>query len=385
MGGALIAACVLASTTLLAACSDEGSPATLTTTKSEAPAKGSAVPPAPEPVGAVPATATATGPQITFANLTHDFGEITDTDKYRTSFDFTNTGSERLVIREVKAACGCTVPTLAKTEYAPGEKGKIDIVFDPKGKQDETLKYISVYTNAPEDVVKLTLRSDIHPLLKFERFFRIGEMTMHEEHRHRLPVFYTDPDLRINRIEVRDTNGVHGHITAKVAEMGEVESTSDDGLTTYKGEIEITVPADNPWGLLYGTRVNMDVYGRPRPDADPVSYTYDAFLSGSVYGELRADEPMISLSTLEPNKSYEKYYTIRRRTGQPFNVLSAIVTETSLPGVQVRVEPAGSAGQSIVVSGNTGGFHGSFKGMLAVETDVPGEESLTIPFAGRVP
>ena len=62
----------------------------------------------------------------------------------------------------------------------------------------------------------------------------------------------------------------------------------------------------------------------------------------------------------------------------------ARVSETTLPGVQVRVEPLVSAGYQIVVHGTTGAFRGGFKGVITVNTDVPGEETLIIRYAGYV-
>ena len=66
------------------------------------------------------------------------------------TFAFSNTGSTPVTIEDVHSTCGCTVPTLDKRTYAPGESGTIRAVFtlgDRVGLQE---KLISVRTAAPE-------------------------------------------------------------------------------------------------------------------------------------------------------------------------------------------------------------------------------------------
>ena len=61
---------------------------------------------------------------ITFDNTLHDFGAIWDHEKATHKFRFSNTGSETLVITDVRSTCGCTVPELDKKSYEPGESGE---------------------------------------------------------------------------------------------------------------------------------------------------------------------------------------------------------------------------------------------------------------------
>jgi len=69
------------------------------------------------------------GPRITFEKVTHDFGEINPGTKNPCEFKFKNTGNALLKIGKIRCPCGCTVATLAKTDYAPGESGILKIVY----------------------------------------------------------------------------------------------------------------------------------------------------------------------------------------------------------------------------------------------------------------
>ena len=48
--------------------------------------------------------------EITFKERNFDFGSVDIGEKVSHNFVFTNTGDENLVINEVKASCGCTIP-----------------------------------------------------------------------------------------------------------------------------------------------------------------------------------------------------------------------------------------------------------------------------------
>ena len=72
-------------------------------------------------------------------------------------FGFVNAGKDQLIIESVKSSCGCTVPTLEKTTYAPGERGEVLARFDigdRKGTQSATIR---VTTRGLREPVVLTL------------------------------------------------------------------------------------------------------------------------------------------------------------------------------------------------------------------------------------
>lgn len=82
--------------------------------------------------------------------MTHDFGEISQSEKVECDFVVTNTGKENLIIRKVKASCGCTAVAPQKTVLAKGESTNIHVAFDPRGKSGRQSKSITVITNDPK-------------------------------------------------------------------------------------------------------------------------------------------------------------------------------------------------------------------------------------------
>ena len=163
-------------------------------------------------------------PQITFTKRMHDFGVIADSDDQSTTFSFTNTGTGTLVISEVKATCGCTVPTLTKTEYAPGESATLNVRFDPSGKSGRQNKSISVISNAQlQSVTKLAIRADVRPLVDFNFFLRFGEVKLGQQRTGRVVLSYTDPDLQIRGLGVEHPHLAQPRTDAEVPPGGDDE------------------------------------------------------------------------------------------------------------------------------------------------------------------
>jgi hypothetical protein len=339
------------------------------------PAATSKAPPAPSP----PVQPVAQGPHITFDKLVHEFGPITDTRTHPASFRFTNTGTETLIISDITATCGCTVPKLERRQFPPGESDTIAVTFDPRNKSGDTDKFITVVTNArPEPLIKLRINALVEPMLRCERFHRMGDLALGQEHKSVVRLSYDDPDLEIRNMTVNNP-----HVTARLVEMGKARPTVGDKIT-YEGAMEVTLSPDAAWGVIYATRVKLTVFGRPEPSRDPIEFEYSMYISGDINGELRAAPTSLGFGRLQMNQPFEKAVVLMRSTGAPFTVTGAHISETSIPGVEVRVEPGGSDRHRVVVHGSTGSFRGGFKGVVTINTDVPGEETVTIRFAGSV-
>jgi Protein of unknown function (DUF1573) len=96
-------------------------------------------------------------PGISFTETVHNFGEIKQGDTVKYDFEFTNTGTEELLILEAEASCGCTHPSYPFIPIAPGEKGKIGVLFNSAGKMGIQRPYVTVTTNAQPKIWKVNL------------------------------------------------------------------------------------------------------------------------------------------------------------------------------------------------------------------------------------
>lgn len=90
-------------------------------------------------------------PALEVNERNHDFGVIQQGTKAECDFVVTNTGKSNLIIRKVKASCGCTAVTPQKTVLAKGESTTIHVAFDSRGKSGRQSKTITVITNDPKN------------------------------------------------------------------------------------------------------------------------------------------------------------------------------------------------------------------------------------------
>ncbi len=77
----------------------------------------------------------------------YDFGELTDGQIVEHQFKFTNTGAFPLIINDVRASCGCTIPEWPKEPISPGASDKILVRFNTKGKAGPQSKTVTITAN----------------------------------------------------------------------------------------------------------------------------------------------------------------------------------------------------------------------------------------------
>lgn len=100
---------------------------------------------------------------IVFLNRTIDLGVISSekTPLVSVNFVFSNKGKTPLVIYNVKATCGCTIPTWPKAPIKSGGKNLIKVDFDAKKQKGVFAKTIFVESNSNEDVILLKLKGEV--------------------------------------------------------------------------------------------------------------------------------------------------------------------------------------------------------------------------------
>ena len=106
-----------------------------------------------------------------FAGLTWDKPEVLlDLDSSmaggETVFSFVNDGAEPVKILNIKPGCGCTVPVLEKSEYAPGERGSFSARFTTGERRGSYQVPVHVQLSDGE-VAELSLVAQIRELVKY--------------------------------------------------------------------------------------------------------------------------------------------------------------------------------------------------------------------------
>ena len=97
---------------------------------------------------------------IIFDKMSHDYGNIEQGSDGSCEFNFTNKGKVPLILNNVHASCGCTIPEWPKEPIEPGKKGVIKVKYNTNIVGSFS-KSITVYSNAKNAQVVLLIRGNV--------------------------------------------------------------------------------------------------------------------------------------------------------------------------------------------------------------------------------
>jgi len=97
---------------------------------------------------------------VVFDTLVYDYGTIEKGSEGKCSFVFKNTSDTPLILTNVAASCGCTVPSWPKNPIKPGETSAIDVKYNTNNIGHFT-KRITVTTNKQDTPIILTITGQV--------------------------------------------------------------------------------------------------------------------------------------------------------------------------------------------------------------------------------
>lgn len=102
-------------------------------------------------------------PVITFESKVCNFGTIKykPMSRVKIKFFFSNTGNSPLIIYNIDATCGCTVPSWTKKPIPSGTKDSISVIFKINNRASQITKTLFVKSNSTEKVTVLHIKGSI--------------------------------------------------------------------------------------------------------------------------------------------------------------------------------------------------------------------------------
>lgn len=101
------------------------------------------------------------GPVIEFDTTAYDFGRVYEGEKVGWYFKYKNLGNKNLVLTNVSASCGCTIPAYSTEPVAPGNEGEIKVVFNSDGRSGHQYKSVNVETNGEPRIIELIISAEV--------------------------------------------------------------------------------------------------------------------------------------------------------------------------------------------------------------------------------
>lgn len=106
----------------------------------------------------------ANAPAIAFSETVFDFGSVTEGTPVDHEFKFTNNGKTDLIIRKVKASCGCTSVDPDVKIIKPGQSSVIKASFHTNNYNGRQTKMVTVISNDPKNAnVSLRIVGSVTP------------------------------------------------------------------------------------------------------------------------------------------------------------------------------------------------------------------------------
>lgn len=102
--------------------------------------------------------------ELLFEPAAWNFGTIRESDgKVSHLFTGTNRTDRPLVILDVVASCGCTVPSFSKKPILPGRTTQIRVTYDPTDRPGAFTKKLAVYSSDRRRIAQLTIAGEVLP------------------------------------------------------------------------------------------------------------------------------------------------------------------------------------------------------------------------------
>lgn len=343
---------------------------------------------------------TANAGTISFVETNKDFGSILNTQIQKFIFKFKNTGVGTLKVTDVHASCGCTVPQLAKRDYAPGEEGEITGEFNPKSKMGAAHSSVTVTSNDPEHPsITLQLSATVQKVVFAEPMVaQIGQVAKGDIKGVDVKVMGRKPDFRATAATIQSG----GNDVFNVEIIGEPEDYMYQGEKLRASTLRVTLKPNAKVGYF-----NQAITVRTNDERED---TMQISAFANVVGDLEASPAAVTLGVIEPGKEFKGEFKVYSKGRKPFKVtevkpgfagsqeFKSSVEVTSAPArpamsINGKMEPALDAAPAdpnapiaytIKFSGVAPAVEGPFSGQVHVVTDVAQEDGIPISFHAAV-
>lgn len=329
-------------------------------------------------------------PVISFSSKLHDFGAIKEVNgAVSYDFEFVNTGSAPILVKNVESSCGCTSPEWTRQPVLPGKKGFVKATFDPKDRPGYFDKTITVYSNARPAVIELKIKGTVEGKTR----------TVLDDYPYELPSGLRLPLEHISLMKVSK-----GEVKQmQIGVFNNAGKPADVAFAEVPSHIRISIePAQLPnqgKGVIlahYDTKQHGE-YGLNKEKVTIIvnGKKYDLPVSVFIEEDLRAVD-LATAPFIDADKKYHNFgttssatpvsYTYQlKNTGKKVLNIRRIYTNDERVVARVEkseVQPGGSV--PLVVNTLPGAEAGKVTCLISIISDSPSSPELNIRFYGEI-
>ena len=269
----------------------------------------------PDAVVNPPALATNDGARLTFDIGTekHDFGKLLQGMVAEHEFTLHSSGTEELVIRQVKPTCGCTIAQV----YVEGPQGErlayiygnpipagatvwVPARLHTKGKRGHQNTRINITSTDPRGQTQLGLEADIDPFFTvMPSYLNFGQIRKGEEKTLELQISTVKSEALLMTVA---PTSIPAGVTVDLRPTSAV--TAEGRSPSWK--LTATAGPDLVEGNLARTLMVLSDKeiegGKPNPDGSPAVFQVSVTLSARVVGPFSFNPPYMSMGLVRPGQ-----------------------------------------------------------------------------------
>jgi hypothetical protein len=314
-------------------------------------------------------TGTTTGgaPKAEVDNKVFDFGAVLNAVPVAHVFKIRNTGTGTLLIGGVQTSCGCTAAKPTKSDLAPGEESDLAVTLDTRFDKGPATRTITVFTNDPKaQKIVLTIKGDVK--LQVEA----------------VPAQVSFGDVRHGIEQTRQvllTDLVSGPATPPPSAF-KVQSVSN-----ASPNIKVT-PAPRNDGKP-GAALTVTLLGTMPLGAfdDTIKVTtsrapVDITVFGTVQGDITVKPAQVSFGVVPHHQATMRMVRLVNAGNRALKVTGVKSSNLSVSATVEPVTPGKEFRVTLALQPNTP--DGALRGQIAITTDDPVQQTVSLPFYGIV-
>lgn len=395
-------------------------------------------------------------PNLIFERVEHNFGTIFDDQRVETRLVFWNEGPGTLEIREWRGSCSCTVGELHREGedpsnpagarrpdgllptviFQPGERGWLDVTYDPhnkSGMQTQTVTFITNDVRSPTKVFRIAV--NVLPLVAVEpQVINFNQVVKGQS--ATLDVFVTGrtEDFRVEAASasgfefisvdihetidmVKDADGMWVPAETEDADHAALESGAEASTATRKAPeavqpeaehvghdhdqpvMHAIAPETEGAEILRRTRLTVTLSADAPPGRingslsirhnDPRREAVSAIIMGEVVGDVAVLPRQLAIGLQVAEVPWERKIQVLSRSGVGFRI-ERVEQLSNLPDthkLNIQWEPiAGGANQGYIITirGRAPASLAQMQGEFRIHTSLSSEPVITVPFFGHV-
>jgi hypothetical protein len=243
-------------------------------------------------------------PRLVFEQPTHDFGAVAPGSFNPCKFKFANKGAGVLKISDVTKTCGCTVFTLDKKEYAPGEQGVIDAGYNADKGSGVRTRHLYVMSNDP-----------VNPRIELTIIASIAQKIVYEPEK----LDYTLKGEKAGTMDltVRSVDDQNFAITS----LGSTDDAVSADFDPNKKAVRFILKTRVDFNKMAANNSGQIEIKTTHPECPTVNVPF------SILPRLKVDPPAINILNAEAGKATEREVWLLNNYNEDFEIASATSRE----------------------------------------------------------